>query len=41
MQDYKGVTGAIQFDEQGELTKEPLLLTVSGRRMRLIHSIID
>ena len=39
VQDYKGVTGDIQFDEQGELIKEPLLLTVSGRRMKLISAI--
>jgi ABC-type branched-subunit amino acid transport system substrate-binding protein len=37
LEDYKGVTGDIQFDEQGELIKEPLLLTVSGRRMKLVH----
>ncbi|MBW2216519.1 MAG: ABC transporter substrate-binding protein, partial [Deltaproteobacteria bacterium] len=41
VQDYKGVTGDIQFDEQGELIKEPLLLTVSGRRMKLVSSIVD
>lgn len=41
VQDYKGVTGDIQFDEQGELIKEPLLLTVSGRRMKLVRSIVD
>ncbi len=36
--DYQGVTGAIAFDEQGELENEPLLLTISGRRMRLVDS---
>ncbi len=36
--DYKGVTGAIAFDEQGELKNEPLLLTISGRKMRLVDS---
>ncbi len=35
--DYKGVTGDIAFDDQGELKNEPLLLTITGRRMRLIE----
>ncbi len=29
---FNGVTGRISFDEQGEVEKEPTLLTVSGRR---------
>ena len=36
--DYKGVTGDILFDEQGELKTEPLLLTVSGRRMKVVRA---
>jgi len=36
IQDFKGVTGDIVFDPQGELQNEPFLLTVSGRRMRLV-----
>jgi ABC-type branched-subunit amino acid transport system substrate-binding protein/TolA-binding protein len=30
--DFKGVTGHISFDEQGEVEKGPTLLTISGRR---------
>ncbi len=37
LQDFEGVTGNIQFDEQGELQNDPFLLTISGRRMRLVH----
>jgi ABC-type branched-subunit amino acid transport system substrate-binding protein len=29
----KGVTGEIRFDAQGEVLKEPLLITISGKRM--------
>ncbi len=36
--DYKGITGSIAFDDQGELKNEPLLLTISGRKMRLVDS---
>ena len=34
-QNFLGITGSISFDQQGEVEKEPLLLTVSGRRMTL------
>jgi len=37
IQDYRGVTGDIVFDPEGELLNEPFLLTVSGRRMRLVR----
>ncbi len=37
IRNFKGVTGNIEFDEQGELINEPLLLTISGRRMRLVR----
>ncbi|MCP4579610.1 MAG: ABC transporter substrate-binding protein [Deltaproteobacteria bacterium] len=37
IQEFKGVTGPIAFDPQGELLNEPFLLTVSGRRMRLVR----
>lgn len=30
--DFPGVTGTISFDSRGEVIKEPILLTVSGRR---------
>ena len=36
---YRGVTGDIVFDDQGELETEPLLLTVSGRRMKVVRAI--
>jgi hypothetical protein len=29
---FYGVTGKISFDAQGEVEKDPLLLTISGRR---------
>ena len=35
---YKGVTGDILFNDQGELETEPLLLTVSGRRMKVVRA---
>jgi ABC-type branched-subunit amino acid transport system substrate-binding protein len=35
--DFKGVTGSIFFDPQGEVEKEPHLLTISGKRMRLFN----
>jgi len=35
--DFKGVTGSIFFDPQGEVEKEPHLLTISGKQMRLFH----
>jgi branched-chain amino acid transport system substrate-binding protein len=34
--DFQGVTGRISFDGNGEVTKEPLLLTVSGRHFTLL-----
>ena len=34
-----GVTGAISFDIQGEVEKDPYLLTISGRRFRLLKEI--
>jgi len=37
IQDFKGVTGDIVFDSQGELQNEPFLLTISGKRMRLVR----
>ncbi len=35
--DFKGVSGEISFDYQGEVKKEPLLLTISGNQMTLFH----
>ena len=35
--DFIGVEGEISFDSQGEVKKEPLLLTVSGNQMTLFH----
>jgi len=37
IQDYHGVTGNISFDPQGEVEKEPLMLTITGRRMTVFH----
>jgi ABC-type branched-subunit amino acid transport system substrate-binding protein len=37
IQGFEGVTGDIIFDSQGELQNGPFLLTVSGRRMRLVR----
>jgi len=36
-QDFKGVAGEITFDTQGEVKKEPLLLTISRNQMILFH----
>jgi ABC-type branched-subunit amino acid transport system substrate-binding protein len=36
MEPFQGVTGAILFDENREVRKEPFLLTVSGRRLKLV-----
>jgi len=33
----KGVTGEISFDEQGEVEKDPVLLTVYGKRFHLLR----
>ena len=37
-QDFEGITGKIFFDPQGEIQKEPLLLTISGKRMVALPS---
>jgi ABC-type branched-subunit amino acid transport system substrate-binding protein len=34
--DYQGLTGLISFDKQGEVKKDPFLLTVAGRRFRIL-----
>jgi len=34
-QNFKGTTGEIAFNREGEVRKEPLLLSVSGKRIRL------
>nr|MBC8472388.1 ABC transporter substrate-binding protein [Planctomycetota bacterium] len=34
---FKGVEGEISFDSQGEVKKEPLLLTIHGNQMVLFH----
>ena len=34
---FIGVTGKISFDETGEVEKDPLLLTVYGRRLQVLH----
>ena len=31
--DFPGLTGNVVFDPEGEVEKEPFLLTISGRRM--------
>ena len=31
--DFPGLTGNVVFDSEGEVEKEPFLLTISGRRM--------
>ncbi|MCP4683275.1 MAG: ABC transporter substrate-binding protein [Desulfobacterales bacterium] len=36
-QDFEGVTGRTFFSSQGEVEKEPLLLTVSGKRMKVLY----
>ena len=33
---YEGVTGHIAFDDQGEVEKFPILLTVHGRRLHVL-----
>ncbi len=33
---FYGITGKISFDEQGEVEKTPLLLTVSGKRFKVV-----
>lgn len=35
--DYTGVTGQISFDKRGEVEKSPMLLTVHGRRLHILH----
>jgi len=35
---FYGVTGKISFDEQGEVEKDPILLTISGKRFQLMPS---
>jgi len=37
-QDFEGIAGKIFFDPQGEIQKEPLLLTISGKRMVVLPS---
>jgi ABC-type branched-subunit amino acid transport system substrate-binding protein len=34
---YEGVTGRISFDDQGEVEKSPILLTVHGRRLHVLQ----
>jgi hypothetical protein len=34
---FDGVTGSFSFDTEGEATKTPLLLTISGNRAKPIH----
>jgi ABC-type branched-subunit amino acid transport system substrate-binding protein len=34
---YSGLTGIISFDREGEVTKDPFLLTVSGRRVHILQ----
>ncbi|HBF43993.1 MAG TPA: hypothetical protein DDW42_10290 [Desulfobacteraceae bacterium] len=34
---FEGVTGNISFDSQGDVVKEPLVLTVSGKKMTVSH----
>lgn len=36
-QGFAGITGDIVFDSMGELEKDPLLVTISGRNMTLLH----
>ncbi|MBW1819043.1 MAG: penicillin-binding protein activator [Deltaproteobacteria bacterium] len=36
-QDFSGITGDISFDEEGEVRKSPLLLVISGRRMKVFQ----
>ena len=34
---YEGVTGLISFDDQGEVEKSPILLTVHGKRLHVLQ----
>ena len=34
---FYGVTGKISFDDQGEVLKEPILLTISGKHLQILH----
>ncbi|MBW1888002.1 MAG: ABC transporter substrate-binding protein, partial [Deltaproteobacteria bacterium] len=34
---FYGVTGKISFDHQGEVVKEPILLTISGKHLQILH----
>ncbi|MFH1349784.1 MAG: penicillin-binding protein activator [Pseudomonadota bacterium] len=36
LKDFYGVTGRIAFDDQGEVEKEPLLLTISGKHIAIL-----
>ena len=36
LKDFNGVTGTISFDLQGEVEKEPLLLTIFGKRFYIL-----
>ncbi|MBW2027554.1 MAG: penicillin-binding protein activator [Deltaproteobacteria bacterium] len=35
--DFFGVTGWIAFDRYGEVVKDPLILTISGKTFRIVH----
>ncbi|RLB15464.1 MAG: hypothetical protein DRG82_11525 [Deltaproteobacteria bacterium] len=37
LREFHGVTGNISFDAQGEVEKEPLILTITGRHMTVFH----
>jgi len=34
---FYGVTGELSFDQQGEVEKDPVLLTISGKNIRPLH----
>jgi len=34
---FYGVTGKISFDHQGEVVKEPILLTIAGKHIHILH----
>jgi ABC-type branched-subunit amino acid transport system substrate-binding protein len=34
---FHGVTGKISFNDQGEVEKEPILLTISGKNFQILH----
>lgn len=36
---FYGVTGKISFDQEGEVEKEPILLTISGKRFRTVPAV--